>query len=85
MVQSDGSLRGGNTLSSSACAATALASLAAAEICEGAKVSGHVASHTNALTGVQGKMKHLSGCFPPALYSPVDSYREGTLAEVNAL
>ena len=69
----------------SAFKATAPASLAASDMCEGAYVSGYIASHTSTFPDDQGMMEHLSGRFSPDLHSPVGSNLEGILAEVRAL
>ena len=56
------------------------APLAAAETCEGAWVSGQVASQTRNLPHLNGKMVQLSGCFPSEWYNPEVSSLDGMLA-----
>ena len=58
------------TFNWSACAATTPAPLTAAETCEGAWVSGHVASHTRTFPHLHGRMEQPSGRFPSDQYRP---------------
>ena len=81
-AQSDGWIPGGVYLLRFLCSAfmaTAPATLAALDSCEGAYVSGHIASHTSTFPYVQGMIEHPSGCLPSDLHSPVGSKLEGIL------
>ena len=67
----------------SPCAATAPASLAAAEICEGAKVSGQVASHTNTFQTSKAEWSSIHQGASNLPCTALGFNWEETLAEVN--
>ena len=57
----------------SACSATNPGSLEAKAMCEGARVSGHVASYTSTRPQLQGMIDVPSGCLPSEQHKPVGS------------
>ena len=72
-----------DTFTCSACAATTPAPLTAAGRCEGANVSGHVASHTNNFPHCHGRMEHPSGRFPSFYFYLHISTFTGSFKDIN--
>lgn len=65
-------------------AATAPASLTANNECDGARVSGHMASQTRTFPHFHGSIESPSGLFPSDQKRPVGSRWLGILADSNA-
>ena len=70
-------------LARSTCSATSPAPLAGTSKCDGANVSGHVASQIKALPFPHGIRVMPSGCLQSERYKPLGSKWDGTLEEAS--